>query len=155
MSGERIGGKVQHTGFNLFVGPRNLPHYEKTMEHLDLLPVKRKPQPFANALPVDVSPLYVSPPGASADDLLEAPQCPVGGDPVDIMPVIGHTFQGGVTKFGSLCGSRTRCILEYTLQQHATRKCPFVNSEKGFRINLVVGCGDEPIWLPGSILQVS
>ncbi len=80
MSGERIGGKAQHTGFNLLAGLRILPHYEKTMEHLDLLPIKHKPQSFANALPVDVSPLYDYPPGTSSDDLLGAPQCPVKPD---------------------------------------------------------------------------
>jgi hypothetical protein len=50
---------------------------KKILMHLGLWNVKRKPQPLANAPPIDILPLYDDPPGPSADDLIIDPQYPV------------------------------------------------------------------------------
>jgi hypothetical protein len=49
---------------------------KKILMHLGLWNVKRKPQPLANAPPIDILPLYDDPPGPSADDLIIDPQYP-------------------------------------------------------------------------------
>jgi hypothetical protein len=48
----------------------------KILKHLNLWDIKRKPQPLANAPPIDILPLYDDPPGPSADDLIIDPQYP-------------------------------------------------------------------------------
>jgi hypothetical protein len=49
----------------------------KILKHLNLWDTKRKPQPLANAPPIDVALLYDDPPGPSAGDLVIDPQYPV------------------------------------------------------------------------------
>ena len=49
---------------------------KKTLEHLGLWDVKRKPRPVANAPPIDVFPEHDEQPGPSADDYIVDPDYP-------------------------------------------------------------------------------
>jgi hypothetical protein len=51
---------------------------KKILKHLGLWDVKRKPQPVANAPPIDVFPAYDEQPGPSADDYIADPDYPAG-----------------------------------------------------------------------------
>ncbi len=49
---------------------------KKILKHLGLWAVKRKPQPVANAPPIDVFPAYDEQPGPSSDDYIRDPEYP-------------------------------------------------------------------------------
>ena len=49
---------------------------KKILKHLGLWDVKRKPQPVANAPPIDVFHAYDQQPGPSADDCIRDPDYP-------------------------------------------------------------------------------
>ncbi len=50
---------------------------KKILKHLGLWDIKRKPQPLANAPPIDVFPAYDQPPAPTAADYLTDPDYPV------------------------------------------------------------------------------
>ena len=49
---------------------------KKSLKHLGLWDVKRKPWPVANAPPIDVFPAYDEQPGPSSDDYIRDPEYP-------------------------------------------------------------------------------